>query len=181
MKRIALSAIAVAVALCAAVPLRAQIMPRTEGFRFGLGLGATLPMGDYGDFDKMGVNILGVFETPLANSPLYLRVDGIYSSTAHDGVGASGSTSILGGNASALYHFSAPAATARPYALAGVGIYNVDPGPDSETKIGIGVGGGVTFNLAGFNAFAEARYVSVQTSGSSTTFVPLTVGLLFGY
>ena len=181
MKRIPLSAVAVAVALCAAMPLRAQIMPRSEGFRFGLGLGATLPMGDYGDFDKMGVNILGVFETPLANSPLYLRVDGLYSSTAHDGTGATGSTSILGGNASALYHFSAPAATARPYALAGVGIYNIDPGADSETKIGIGVGGGVTFNLAGFNAFAEARYVSVQTSGASTTFVPLTVGLLFGY
>lgn len=181
MKRISWSALAVAVALCAAMPLRAQIMPRTEGFRFGLGLGATLPMGDYGDFDKMGVNILGVFETPLANSPLYLRVDGLYSSTAHDGTGASGSTSILGGTASALYHFSAPAATARPYALAGLGIYNVDPGAGSETKIGIGVGGGVTFNLAGFNAFAEARYLSVQTSGSSTTFVPLTVGLLFGY
>src|SRR5688572_20074830 len=181
MKRISWSALAVAVALCAAMPLRAQIMPRTEGFWFGLVLGATLPMGDYGAFDKMGVNILGVFETPLANSPLYLRVDGLYSSTAHDGTGASGSTSILGGTASALYHFSAPAATARPYALAGLGIYNVDPGAGSETKIGIGVGGGVTFNLAGFNAFAEARYLSVQTSGSSTTFVPLTVGLLFGY
>jgi opacity protein-like surface antigen len=179
MKRMSLSALAVAVALCAAAPVRAQLIPRTEGFRFGLGLGATMPTGDYGDFDKMGLNILGVFETPLANSPLYLRVDGLYSSTSHDGI--DGTTSILGGSASALYHFSAPAAQARPYALAGLGIYNVDPGPDSETKLGIGVGGGVTFNLAGFNAFAEARYVSVQTSGASTTFIPLTIGLLFGY
>lgn len=181
MKRLSLSALGVAVALSAAIPLRAQLIDRTEGFRFGLGLGATMPMGNYGDLDKMGINILGVFETPLANSPLYLRVDGLYSSTAHDGTGATGSTSILGGNASALYHFSAPAAQARPYALAGLGIYNIDPGAGSETKLGLGIGGGVTFNLAGFNAFAEARYVSVQTSGSSTTFVPLTVGLLFGY
>jgi len=179
MKRIPLSAFAVAVALCAAMPLRAQLMPRTEGFRFGLGVGASMPIGDYGDSDKMGVNLLGVFETPLANSPLYLRVDGLYSSTSHDGI--DGSTSILGGTASALYHFSAPAATARPYALAGLGIYNVDGGADSETKVGIGIGGGVTFTLGGLDAFAEARYVSVLTSNVSTTFVPLTFGLLFGY
>ncbi|HXO86386.1 MAG TPA: hypothetical protein VN803_12765 [Gemmatimonadales bacterium] len=181
MKRTYLSALAVAVALCAAMPLRAQLYPASEGFRFGLGIGATQPLGDYGDFDKMGINLLGIFETPIANSPLYLRLDGIYSSTAHEGTGASGSTSILGGNASALYHFSAPNAQARPYALAGLGIYNVDPGPDSETKIGLGLGGGVTFSLGGLNAFAEARYVSVKTTGSSYTFVPLTVGLLFGY
>jgi opacity protein-like surface antigen len=179
MKRTSLGALAVAIALCAAMPLRAQLIQRTEGFRFGLGLGATLPMGDYGDLDKMGINILGVFETPIANSPLYLRADGIYSSTSHDG--SSGSTGILGGTASALYHFSAPAAQARPYVLGGLGIYNVDPGSGSQTKIGYGLGGGVTFNIGGLSAFAEARYVSVQTSPSSITFVPLTVGLMFGY
>jgi hypothetical protein len=179
MKRTSVGALAVAIALCAAMPLRAQLIQRTEGFRFGLGVGASLPMGDYGKADKMGINILGVFETPLANSPFYLRADGIYSSTAHDGV--SGTTGILGATASALYHFSAPAAQARPYVLGGLGIYNVDFGSNSETKIGYAFGGGVTFNLGGLNAFAEARYTSVQTSVSSTTFVPLTVGLMFGY
>ena len=179
MKRMSLSALIIAGAMCAAVPLRAQLIQRSEGFRFGLGLGATFPMGNYGDVDKMGVNILGVFETPLANSPLYLRVDGLYSSTSHDGV--SGSTGILGGTASALYHFSAPNAQARPYVLGGLGIYNVDGVVGSETKVGFAFGGGVTFNLASFNAFAEARYASVQTSVSSTTFIPLSVGLMFGY
>jgi hypothetical protein len=181
MKRMSLGVLTIAVALGSAAPLRAQLIQRTEGFRFGLGLGATLPMGDYGRLDKMGINILGVFETPLAHSPLYLRADGLYSSTAHDGT--SGNTSILGGTASALYHFSAPAAQARPYALAGLGIYNFDAGGTfgSQTKIGIAVGGGVTFSLSGLNAFAEARYLSIQTSGSSATLVPLTVGLMFNY
>lgn len=183
MKRTSLSALAIAFALCAAMPLRAQLIQRTEGFRFGLGLGATLPTGDYGSFDKMGINILGVFETPLANSPLYLRVDGIYSSTAHETV--NGNTAILGGNASALYHFTAPNAQARPYLLAGLGIYNFDPGDasttGSETKLGLAVGGGITFGLGGLNAFAEARYVSIQTSGASTALIPLSVGLLFNY
>jgi opacity protein-like surface antigen len=179
MNRTSLSALAVAVALCAAIPLRAQVIQRTEGFRFGLGLGATMPMGDYGNLDKMGINILGVFETPLARSPLYLRLDGIYSTTAHKG--ASGNTSILGATASVLYHLSAPQAQARPYILGGLGIYNVDVGPSSETKIGYALGGGVTFTIGGLSAFAEARYASIQTSGSSITFVPVTVGLMFGY
>ena len=179
MKRMSLSALATAVALCAAVPLRAQLIARSEGFRFGLGLGATMPMGDYGNADKMGINILGVFETPLGESPLYLRVDGLYSTTAHKG--GSGNTSILGATASALYHFSAPQATARPYVLGGLGIFNFDAGAGSQTKIGISFGGGVTFDLGGLNAFAEARYMSIQTSGASATLVPITVGLMFGY
>jgi hypothetical protein len=136
-------------------------------------------MGDYGRGDKMGVNVMGVLQLPLASSPLHLRIDALYSSTAHDGV--SGSTAILGGNVSALYHFAAPAAQARPYILGGLGFYNVDAFSRSETKIGFGFGGGVLFGLAGFNAFAEARYLSVQTSVSSTTFVPISVGLMFGY
>jgi hypothetical protein len=180
MRGIRLGALVLGLGLCAAPALRAQrLAPPSEGFRFGLGLGATLPMGDYGAADKMGINILGVFQTPLGESPLYLRVDGLYSSTAHDGV--SGNTSILGGTASALYYFSAPAATTRPYALGGLGIYNFDPGAGSQTKIGFGLGGGLLFNLAGFNAFAEARYISIQTSASSATLVPLTVGMVFGY
>ena len=182
MTRKFLTVLGMATLLCAAAPLRAQLLTPSEGFRFGLGLGPSLPMGDLGDADKMGINILGIFETPLADSPLYLRVDGLYSSTSHDAV--DGSTSILGGTVSALYHFSAPAAQARPYLLGGLGIYNVDfdlTGVDSETKIGFAFGGGVTFNIGGFNAFAEARFVSVQTSGSSTTLLPLTVGMMFGY
>ena len=179
MKRMSLSALAIAVALCAGIPLRAQLIQRTEGFRFGLGLGATMPMGDYGKLDKMGLHVLGVFETPLGQSPLYLRVDGLYSSTAHDG--SSGSTSILGGTASVLYHFSAPNAQARPYALGGLGIYQFDPGSSAQTKIGFALGGGVTFNLGGLNAFAEARYISIKTSSSSATLVPITLGLMFGY
>src|SRR5436190_3682378 len=103
MKRMSLSALAIAFALGAAMPLRAQVVEPSEGFRFGLGVGATMPMGDYADLDKMGLNLLGVFEMPFSNSPLYLRVDGIYSSTSHEG--SDGSTGILGANASALYHF----------------------------------------------------------------------------
>jgi hypothetical protein len=172
-------ALAVVLGLSAAPALWAQRAQPTEGTRFGLAIGATLPMSDYGTADKMGVNLLGVLQMPISGSALHLRVDGLYSSTAHKA--GSGNTSILGGTVSALYHFSAPAATARPYLLGGLGIYNADFGTTSQTKIGFGFGGGVLFGLAGFNAFAEARYLSVQKSGSSLTFVPISVGLMFGY
>ena len=179
MKRVSLGVLSVALALAAAAPLRSQVTVQTEGFRFGLGLGPTAPMGSYGNLDKMGIHLLGVFETPLGSGPLYLRADGLYSSTGHDGV--SGSTAILAGNASVLYHFTAPHAQARPYALGGLGIYNVDPGTDAQTKLGFALGGGVTFSLGGLNAFAEARYISVQTSPNSYSLIPITIGLMFGY
>jgi len=179
MTRMSFGALALALGLCTTTALRAQQRQPTEGTRFGLGVGPTFPMGNYGDVDKMGVNLLGVVQFSLASTtPVHLRVDGIYSSTSHDA--GSGSTSILGGNVSLLYHFGAPRAPARPYVLGGLGFYNVDAFGSSETKIGFGFGGGVLFGLGAFNAFAEARYLSVQTSGSSITFVPLTVGLMFG-
>src|SRR2546423_1128057 len=152
MNRMSLGTLAVVAALCATSPLRAQLIERGEGFRFGLGLGATLRTGVYGPGDQLGTNIFGVFEAPLAHSPLYLRVDGLYSSTAHE-VGT-GNTSLLGATVSALYHFSAPKATARPYALGGLGIFNADFGPSSQTKISYGLGGRGRLQLASFEAFA---------------------------
>jgi opacity protein-like surface antigen len=181
MKRSHFGALALTLGLCT-VPaaLHAQQMQPTEGTRFGLGIGATLPMGDYGDADTMGFNLLGVLQMPLASSPVHLRIDGMYSQTSHDGV--DGSTTLLGGTVSALYHLGDRLAATRPYVLGGLGFFNVDPGVGgSETKISFGFGGGVLFSLAGLNAFAEARYMSIQTSGSSVSFVPVSVGLMFGY
>lgn len=173
-------ALALMVGLCVAPTLRAQQIQPTEGTRFGLGLGATMPMGNYGDVDKLGYNLIGVLQLPLANSPVHLRIDGMYSQTSHDGI--DGSTDLLGGTVSALYHLGDRIASTRPYILGGLGFFNVDPGVGgSETKIAFSFGGGALFSLAGFNAFAEARYVSVQTSGASVSFIPVSVGLMFGY
>ncbi len=50
----------------------------------------------------------------------------------------------------------------------------------SESKFAYGLGAGVNIGAGPINVFAEGRYVSVQTSGGATKFVPLTVGVLFG-
>lgn len=162
-------------ALCAAPALSAQHQP-TEGIRFGFGVGPTLPIGDYGNLDKMGFHGLGAIQLPISGSPVHLRVDVMYSQTSHDGV--SGNTTLFGSTVDALYHLGDRAAAARPYILGGLGLYNVDAFGATQSKLAFGFGGGLLFGLGGLNAFVEARYMSVQTSGS-LTFVPITVGLMF--
>jgi hypothetical protein len=176
MKRMHIGTLALALALCATPALRAQRQP-TEGIRFGFGVGPTLPIGNYGDRDKMGYHVLGVLQLPISASPVHLRVDVLYGQTSHD-VGA-GSTTLFGGTVDALYHLGDRAASARPYILGGLGLYNVDAFGATQSKIAYGFGGGLLFGLSGLNAFVEARYMSVQTSGASLTFVPITVGLMF--
>jgi hypothetical protein len=49
---------------------------------------------------------------------------------------------------------------------------------DSETDVGINVGAGLNFPLTGMRGvFIEARYHSIFTEGSNTTFLPITLGL----
>jgi hypothetical protein len=176
MKRISIGTLALAIGLYATPALHAQAQP-TEGIRFGFGVGPTLPIGTYGDFDKMGYNVTGILQMPISQSPVHIRVDVQYSQTSHDG--APGSTTLFGATVDALYHLGARSASARPYILGGLGLYNVDAGGGSQSKIAYGFGGGFLFGLSGLNAFVEARYMSVQTSGSSLSFVPITVGLMF--
>jgi hypothetical protein len=61
-----------------------------------------------------------------------------------------------------------------------LGVYNFDGGGGSETKLAFGAGGGILFSIGTMHAFLEGRYMSVQTSGSSLTFLPVTLGLMFG-
>ena len=176
MKRMHIGTLALALALSAAPAVRAQSQP-TEGIRFGFGVGPTLPIGNFGDADKMGYHLLGALQLPIRSSPVHLRVDVMYGQTSHK-VG-SGSTTLFGSTVDALYHLGARDASARPYILGGLGLYNVDAGGSSQSKLAYGFGGGFLFGLSGLNGFVEARYMSVQTSGSSLSFVPITVGLMF--
>jgi opacity protein-like surface antigen len=85
-----------------------------------------------------------------------------------------------------LFPFGDAARTARPYAIAGLGLYYVKASAEfgdvdvsnSETKFGINLGGGVTFNLSGFETFVEARYHSVFAD-DNISFIPLSFGFKF--
>lgn len=179
MTRIRLGTLALALGLFAAPALYGQHAQPTEGVRFGVGGGITLPTGDYGTVDKAGWHVLGLIQFPISQSAIHLRFDALYGSTSHKSGFASGNTKLAGGTADLLYHFGDPRGSVRPYVLGGLGFFNVSDG-SSTSKFAFGLGGGILFGVGTMHAFAEGRYISIQTSGSSLTFIPISVGLMFG-
>jgi len=181
MKRYQLSSLIVALALCAAPALHAQSQP-TEGIRFGVGGGLTLPMSDYGDIDKAGWHVMGLIQFPISQSPIHLRFDAMYGQTSHKSGFGSGNTTLTGATGDLLYHLGDRSSRVRPYVLGGLGFYNADFGgsSNSESKFAFGLGGGILFSIGTMHAFLETRYMSVQTTGNSLTFLPVTLGLMFG-
>jgi opacity protein-like surface antigen len=167
---------------CALVLLAVAAMPAQAQVSFGVGGGLLMPMGDYGDVDKMGfIGGVGVL-FPIGTAPVSVRLEGTYSQTSHDGI--DGNTKIIGGMASLVYLFSA-GGSVTPYVLAGVGYYNgkvtvpslnID---ESESKVGFGGGGGIRFPMGSAALFAEVRYMNISTD-PSTTYLPIIVGVSFG-
>ena len=181
---LATSLVLAALVMPAAAHAQMNRVQPTEGIRYGLGAGLTLPMGNYSTGDKLGFHGLGMVQMPLHNSPIHLRADLMFSTTSHKN-SVSGSSRLIGANVDALYHLGDRAASARPYILGGIGVYNVHVTAGgfsgSNTNFAINAGGGVLFGVGtSMHAFAEARYIDVMTSGGSTAFIPITVGLMFG-
>ncbi len=181
MKRLGLVMLAMALCVVAARPATAQL-------RYGVSAGVLLPMGDYNTVDKMGF-VGGVGATYwLAGQPIGIRGDLSYSQSSHDeAVSVAGHTKIIGGMASVVYALNPATAPARFLLNAGLGFYNVKidatgGGSASESKIAFGGGVAVAFKMGtgGTRLVVGTRYTSVSTSGSSTAFLPITVGLSFG-
>ena len=154
--------------------------------RFGLGGGATAPVGDYKDADKIGWHGLGTVQLALPAVPVEIRVDGLYGRTTHkdiSGTAVPGSTKLYGGLANVVYSIGA-GIMMRPYVLGGIGMYHVTvdvPGTTGdETRFAFGVGGGVSVGVGQARFFVEGRFVSIRESGGSTSFVPITAGVSFG-
>lgn len=175
MTRMHFGILALALGLCAAPALQAQKAQPTEGISYGLGAGLILPMGDYGKADKAGWHVMGLIQLPIAQSPIHLRFDGMYGMTSDKAGG--GSIKLAGATADLLYHLGERASSIRPYILGGLGFFHVGDGT-SQSKVAFGLGGGILFGVGTMHAFLEGRYMSIQTSGSSLTFLPITVGLM---
>ena len=180
MKRIAFGVLAV-LSLAGVACLSAQ-----EGIKVGIGGGAQLPTGDYGNVDKMGWLIGGDVTYWLTGAPIGIRGDVQYAQTSHKN-NVDGSSKVVGGLAEVVYAFGTEAEQLRPYILGGVGYYNVKVevtgfGSVSESKVGFGGGAGVAFKVGTGTTrfFIEGKFVSVSTTGGSTTFIPLRAGLRFG-
>jgi hypothetical protein len=179
MTRVRLGTLALALGLFATPALYGQHAQPTEGVRFGVGGGIILPMGDYGTVDKAGWHVMGLIQFPISQSPIHLRFDALYGSTSHKSGFGPGSTKLTGATADLLYHLGDRHSSVRPYVMGGLGFFNVSDG-SSTSKFAFGLGGGILFGVGTMHAFLESRYMSIQTSGSSLTFLPISLGLMFG-
>ena len=177
----------------------AQAQATTDGrpFKLGGALGATLPLGDFGDGADLGFHFGGLIEYKPAAFPVNLRGEITYHRlglnedffAGEDPIfgDVDGNVSILSFIGNGLLPFGDPASTARPYAIGGLGLYRLKFSGDiagfdiseTETKFGLNVGGGFTFNLSGFETFVEARFHSVFTDDSNTNFIPISFGFKF--
>ena len=112
-----------------------------------------------------------------------------YSPPGYGAVTASGASKPLGANVDGVYEFRS-AGIFRPYVLAGVGIYSFAVrveapvygvfSDSSVTKFALNGGVGVEVAAGSQTLFIEGRYFSLSSEASTTTFVPIMVGVRFG-
>lgn len=168
---------------------------------FGVMGGLSLPMGNLGDAYDSGYNLTGSIHAPLGEK-LRLRGD-----VGYESFGAKGSNSLVGANFNVLSFTGnlvlplgqeASAGGIRPYVIGGLGFYRTSFEVDvlnvsrseSNTDLGITLGGGVEFKLSGFTTFAELRFTNVWNGSNrgasgltddanSARWVPLTFGVRF--
>jgi opacity protein-like surface antigen len=184
----ALRLVGVAAALAAPALLSAQSASADKPVSFGVSGGLSMPMGDLGNDANSGYTVAGhVFFKPATINAVRFRGDVAYDKWAVKESGGDANLRSLSFVANALYDFPSQS-NIRPYLIGGLGLYNskaminlgqVTGSTNGTTDLGLQVGGGLTFKLSGFDTFAEAKFVNVFSSGSSTTWIPITVGVRF--
>jgi opacity protein-like surface antigen len=179
----AIAAIAVSTATVASAQ---SAISATKPFSIGISGGASIPTGDLSNDVNTGYNVGGHLGLGAPAIPISFRGDVNYDEFGAKGAGNS-NAHVWSYTANAVYEV--PTMTGiRPYVIGGIGGFTPAVSYSTEgstytasggTKFGFDVGGGLTIPLAGFNAFVEARYNRFNDDGGSTSFVPITFGVMF--
>ena len=165
-------------------------------FKLGGALGATIPLGDFGDDAELGFHLGGLIEYKPQAAPVTLRGEITYHrnslkegffSDIPGGEDVDGNFSMINILGNAVIPFGDAASTARPYIIGGLGVYRFKFSGDivgfdvseTTTKFGINAGAGFTFNLSGFETFIEGRFHSAFTEEGNTNFIPISFGFRF--
>jgi len=191
-RHIALTAAAalLSLALAPRAQAQAQVMPH-----FGIAGGASVPLSSFGDGVNTGYNVTGMVNVGVPLSPIGFRGEVGWNRFDLSGSNASGNVRMVNGTLNAVL---APSTimTAKPYFIAGVGVYNVKTTVDnngglllgnavanesSDTRLGFNGGIGFAFGLGPIGTMLEARYVTVngKNGSSSLSFVPISFGITF--
>ncbi|HWL39332.1 MAG TPA: outer membrane beta-barrel protein [Gemmatimonadaceae bacterium] len=162
-----------------------------KSYALGVAGGAAIPTGKFGDSASTGYNVTAFIALGVPELPLGVRLDGVFNNfngrtVLPPGGGAEIETPrlrVMGAIGNLIYTFSGT--TAKPYIIAGGGIYNIKADTtDARSKNEFGFNGGVgaTFGLRGLAGFIEARYHGISrgaADGGNVQFVPVTLGLMF--
>lgn len=176
-----------ALGLVAALAMPAALSAQSDkAVGVGVSGGLSLPMGDLGDGSDAGFTVAGhIYLQPSSLKAFRLRGDVSYDKWGSK-ASSDANTSALGFVANAVFDLGTSSGM-KPYVLGGVGMFNTKykyDGPGlsldaSSTDLGIQAGAGLTFQLSGFQTFAEAKFVNVFGDGSNMTWVPITFGIRF--
>lgn len=146
--------------------------------------GLNAPVGRLGDGTDLGYNLAAGLNFGGVLLPVGLRVEGAYNSFGIKNGG--GDIRILNATANAV--FNVGHTSDSPYVIGGLGIYNRKTNDDffgtssSANAVGVNVGGGLRFPVAGLTTFFEARYHAMlgeQIKGANYKFIPITFGIMF--
>jgi opacity protein-like surface antigen len=165
-----------------------------QGAEFSLGVGASVPLGNFKDVAKTGYHgLVGVSFAP-SSFPLGIQIDGQYHRLKQKASVGNRTNQIIMGTGNLIYKFkTSEDSKFRPYLMAGGGIYNfklvsgddvAGPGVgntgNTATKFGLNAGAGFDIKARGVGFFAEGRFHDVFTDGPNTKFLPITVGIRLG-
>lgn len=191
-RRIALTAAAalLSLTLAPAAHAQAQMMPH-----FGISAGASIPQSSFGDGVNTGYNVNGMINIGVPLSPLGFRGEVGWNRFDLSGNNVSGNVRMVNGAVNVVL---APSTvmTAKPYFIAGLGVYNVKTTGNAtggiltgavpttstaDTRLGFNGGIGFAFGLGPVGTMLEARYVNVNSSDNSgsLSFVPISFGITF--
>jgi opacity protein-like surface antigen len=181
MRRYGIQAVSVALAMLgAAATANAQMATVLKPVQIGVAVGGSFPLGNFGTNFNTGFNLTGTVGINPVGLPVGFRIDGSYNQFGSKGT-PSVNAKIAGVSGNVLLNVPGGVVIA-PYVIGGVGYYRVSSsatGTAASNNFGFNAGAGVRIPLTGFMTFIEARYTRITESGGSTSFVPVTVGIMF--
>jgi hypothetical protein len=147
--------------------------------RFGLSGGLSAPVSDLSDEAELGYNITAGLFFGGTHMPIGGRVDG--SLNGFNLKKFSDNVRVIDATVNAVFNLAQ--IPTSPYLIGGVGIYNSKfSNLDSETAMGLNLGGGLRFPVGDLTTFFEVRYhlmLGDREVGANLQFIPITFGVVF--
>lgn len=165
-----------------------------KSITWSAGAGVSMPTGDLSDGAATGFHVQGGSAFRPGKLPFTLRGELAYhhfgskdftvpGSRPNTTISYTGKSSSIAGALDASYALPM-GGRMKPYVLGGPGIYSnrsemtrsgAEPTTETDTKMGLNVGGGMNFAFLGRKAFLEARYHHVDQAA----WIPVSFGIRF--